>query len=665
MTSESKKPPVLEVVKGAKSPKATQTKPTGSGGGTGNGSKKAVRFGEYGIESGAFVQFKMMRIEGSSDRAENSFPLCDFTCRVVEEVIADDGLTDTSFLRVEGRRADGVVLPLVDIPAKAFYATQGNFANEYWGTLPFIYPGNAKKDNLRACIQLYSRLDGDIPRRNIYRYTGWKKINDEWQYLTGSGAISAAGLVDGVQVDLAGNLSKYQMPEPIAGEGLKAALMAALKLLDVCPDKPQIGASLLAMVLRAPLSECSPVDFVLWLHGLTGSRKSSVAKLALGFFGLGFTAQSERNTGFPGNWLSSPKAVAMQSFTVKDAVFIADDYKYTGSSKHDEEMSSAANELIMAIGNGAARVTLRQDRTIREGAPCRGALICTGEDTPKTQSTLARMLTLEVVRGDVCEKTLTELQTASNEGQFVNLMSAYLKWLAANLDRLKVEFPALIVQLTDSETIKPLSNSHPRAPGIFANSVAAVEVFGEFIQAEGLMELAEISELEVNVEKALLLAFENQRTYQDDQDPCLRFIELIQTALASGDAHLPDKNTQHAPKVRPYACGWVRSGSGDDDYQPSGKRIGWFDPPKDPHHAKVYLIPDAALEIAQSIATRQRQPFFGGNSNNLWRLMMHREMIQGEKNKSEDRPYKRKAIAGSNQRVLVLDADLLLPTGVD
>ena len=99
MSSDSKKPPVLEVVKGAKSPKATQTKPTGSGGGgTGSGSKKAQRFGEYGIENGAFVQFKMMRIEGSSDRAENSFPLCDFTCRIVEEVIADDGLTDTSLL---------------------------------------------------------------------------------------------------------------------------------------------------------------------------------------------------------------------------------------------------------------------------------------------------------------------------------------------------------------------------------------------------------------------------------------------------------------------------------------------------------------------------------------------------------------------------------------
>jgi hypothetical protein len=76
-------------------------------------------------------------------------------------------------------------------------------------------------------------------------------------------------------------------------------------------------------------------------------------------------------------------------------------------------------------------------------------------------------------------------------------------------------------------------------------------------------------------------------------------------------------------------------------------------------------LPDAAFEIAQSIATRQRQPFFGGNSTNLWRLMMHRGLIQGETNKAESRPTKRKTIAGIDCRVLVMDADCLLPAGTD
>jgi hypothetical protein len=92
----------------------------------------------------------------------------------------------------------------------------GNWPNEHWGTTPFIYPGAAKKDNLRAAIHLYSNLNGDIPRRVIYKYTGWKKIKDVWHYLTGSGALTVDGLIDGVEVDLgAGHMSRYQLPAPI------------------------------------------------------------------------------------------------------------------------------------------------------------------------------------------------------------------------------------------------------------------------------------------------------------------------------------------------------------------------------------------------------------------------------------------------------------------
>jgi hypothetical protein len=352
----------------------------------------------------------------------------------------------------------------------------------------------------------------------------------------------------------------------------------------------------------------------------------------------------------------------MQCFLAKDTVFIADDLKYTGG-RTDDDLIKTANDLIMQIGNGSGRDTLTADRRLRNGQRSRCTLICTGEDTPKTQSTFARMLTMEITRDDVDERSLTALQIASDAGQFAGLMSAYLVWLAANLDRLKSEFPALVVQLADSETARPLSISHPRAPGIYASLVAAVEIFSEFLQECDLMTFVEINAFQAEIESALQLAFEGQRTYQDDQDPCLRFVELIQTALASGDAHLPDKNTQEAPKVRPHACGWGRSGPGSEDYTPNGKRIGWFDPPKAPHSAKVYLLPDAAFEVAQSIAGRQRQPFFGGNAKSLWRMMMHRGFVEGEENRAESRPFKRKTIDGISQRVLVLDAGRLLPLG--
>jgi hypothetical protein len=112
-------PPVLSVFNSAKK---TTTKKTGSTSGNGgSGSSKALKFGDYLIKNGAFHQAKAVKAGLDSDGFVE-FPLCNFTCKIVEEINHDDGLVDSSFLRIEGRRSDNVPLPLVDVPAKSFYA---------------------------------------------------------------------------------------------------------------------------------------------------------------------------------------------------------------------------------------------------------------------------------------------------------------------------------------------------------------------------------------------------------------------------------------------------------------------------------------------------------------------------------------------------------------
>ena len=73
----------------------------------------------------------------------------------------------------------------------------------------------------------------------MFKFTGWRKINDQWHYLTGSGAITANGLVDSVQVDLGlGHMSRYALPIPLTGDPLKHAVTEVLALLEICPSKP-------------------------------------------------------------------------------------------------------------------------------------------------------------------------------------------------------------------------------------------------------------------------------------------------------------------------------------------------------------------------------------------------------------------------------------------
>ena len=257
--------PVLKLIDSAKKPPAKKAGNVGGGSGQGGGKSKneGRQFGNYQIIDNCFYHLK-----SKSDGGFEKIKLCDFSCKVIEERRADDGLSEESFLIIEGVRENGQLLGCAEVPVKSFSSKQSTWITEAWGMKALVLAGSQKMDNIRVCTQMYSRLDGDIPSSTVYRYTGWKKIDGHWLYLTGTGAISATGLTDGFTVDLGrGQMGNYQLPAPLAGDGLKQAVNNALMLLKVCPTKPHIGAALLAAAVRAPLGECHPTAFSIWLHG--------------------------------------------------------------------------------------------------------------------------------------------------------------------------------------------------------------------------------------------------------------------------------------------------------------------------------------------------------------------------------------------------------------
>ena len=222
---DNKKPPVLEVVNGAKSPKASGKKAMAKAGGSdgGGGAIPDQGFSNYQIRSGS-----LWRVKQSNKDNETAYLVCNFVAWINEEITVDNGLADSAFLRIEGRRCDGLPLPAVDVPSSKFFSTQSTWPNDVWGTLVFISVG-VSASNVRAATQLFSGLKGEIPRGRVYKYMGWKQVDNAWCYLHGAGAINAAGLVDGVQVDLGeGHISRYQLTAPLSGDELKQAVADAL-----------------------------------------------------------------------------------------------------------------------------------------------------------------------------------------------------------------------------------------------------------------------------------------------------------------------------------------------------------------------------------------------------------------------------------------------------
>lgn len=658
MTS-SDKPTVSNVVEMAKKPAGKKSgKAASTGNGGGDWWNRPKSFGDYVIKKGSFHQIKTVR-SSPENLGVVEFPLCDFVARIVEEVIADDGLGDAAFLRIEGRRADGAPLPVVDVPAKSFLSTQGNWPSEAWGMLPFLYPGAAKKDNLRACIQLFSRLDGDIPRRTIYKYTGWKKINDQWHYLTGTGAITVDGLVNDVQVDMgAGHMSRFQLPAALSGDALKQAFAQMQLLLNICPGKPYIGAALLAAAVRAPLGECAPTDFAIWLHGLTGSRKSAIASIAQAFFGI-FTDRT-----FPANWSDSANDAEMKSHQAKDAVFVIDDFKPSVSRTEAEKMHAMAERLIRNTGNQAGRGRRGADMQARAAPHNRSMMLVTAEDLPRGQSLLGRLLILELTRADVDNSVLTKLQNAVEAGNFAGLMSTYLQWCSPRLDKLKKDFPEIVRQLRAGAIRDGFASSHPRAPEIFANLVAAADVFSDFLTDAGILTPEQSNSLLFGIETSLKQALTEQSIYQSEQDEVERFLQLLRSVLSSGNGYIANRLDQGPPKSRPFAWGWRDQGSdlmGDKTYKPNGDCIGWHYEASEASPAEVWLERDTAFKAVQQFARAQGEAFLL-SAPSLWRRMHEKGLImKTEPDSSTGKPRTaiKRVVAGRNVRVMILVAELI------
>ncbi len=584
---------------------------------------------DFQVINGAFNQVKDTR-DGVI-----KFPLGNFIFEIHEEITYEDGLNDRAFFRISGKGQDGLLLPMVDVPLAKF--NTGNWITEAWGSCAIVYPGNTKKDNLRVAGLLYSTRNGDIQRQHVYGMTGWKKINEQWHYLTGSGAITAAGLDTSVKVDLGGgHMAKYSLPEPPTPEQLKSDIGALDDLLNVCPNRPEIGATLLACAIRAPLGECLLTDFAAFLHAQTGSLKSSLSAITLAFFG-NFDARS-----FPANFSDSDSDLEAKGHQVKDGIYCIDDFKPATNAVEATKLHSKTERFIRNTGNGAGRGRRNPDMTAKPGPFNRALSIMTGEDLPKGQSILARLLVIELARHDVDIATLSRLQQAARDGALSRIMAAYLHWLAPRLDVLKKAFPQEVIAFRDIAIKQNKINSHSRSPEMFANLVAGANLFYDFLADTKLIDSNTKETRQDAIEQALMTAFKSQSSYQAEQDEVERFADLLRSVLSSGNGHIALAENQGPPSIHSQRFGYTKN-QDTNETKALGDLFGWYWH-KDGKNGQIWLDKNTAHRLISEFARKAGDPFLMSLST-LWRRL-----------------DVKRTIAGVSKRVLVISEGWLLPT---
>jgi hypothetical protein len=250
-----------------------------------------------------------------------------------------------------------------------------------------------------------------MAERTVYTHTGWRKLDGEWAYLHGGGALGATGAVTGVETSLPAALAPLILPAPPTGPELRNAIRASLAVLDLAPDwvtVPTLGA-----VWRSLLGTA---NFSVFVYGATGRFKTALASILQQHFGTGFAAHR-----LPGSWASTANFNEVLAFVGKDAVIVIDDFRPGGSAGERHRLHEDADRLLRAAANGAGRGRLKSDASLLAAHPPRALILSTGEEKPSGESLIARMFLIEVAPGDTTRSALARAsgmrQVASMHGR--------------------------------------------------------------------------------------------------------------------------------------------------------------------------------------------------------------------------------------------------------
>ena len=542
-----------------------------------------------------------------TSRGEFVQELCGFAANIEEECIYDDGVERTRHFLIAGILGNGKKMSPIDVPSREFPAM--NWWMDGWGARAIINAGSTSKDHLRAAIQI---LSGDIPTREVFTHTGWRKTPaGDPVYLHSGGGLTKDGLSKEFQVKLSGNrMSLFTLPEPSDTETTKRMVRTALDFLSIAPLK--ISLPLFAAIFRAPLGAFLPNDFALFVVGKTGVFKSAVTGVVQSFYGSGF---DERN--LPGNWSSTDNALERLAFLTKDAILVIDDFAPRGSQNDVAQMNKKADRFFRNIGNQTGRGRMRADQSLRPENPPRALVIASGEEVPTGQSLRARTLIVEIPPGAVNLEALTRFQAAGRSGELVSAMSAFLIWMASK----NSEHQTTIRKRRDELRTTMLGNgTHRRTPDLLANLAVAVELFSEFATDIGVMTAEEKSAFLTSSTEALTEIGLEQARYIAEEDPTGQFMNLLQAAILSGQAHVADaKGNLSGP---PDAEFWGYSGT-----SPRGLTVGWIS------GDELLIDPAVALQVTGRM-TQGQALGMAISQQTLGKRLVERGLILSEEGKN-------------------------------
>lgn len=541
------------------------------------------------------------------EEEEDFTELLNFSALIVGQITQEDGTGEAPLLfEIEGRWPNGQPMrpARLLIPASEFAAM--NWPSARWGASAIVASGQGKKDKAREGIQRLSAEAG-ITERTVYQFTGWQMTEGGPVYLSAGAAIGGAGAVSGLEVDLSAGerLKGYALPDPAqhGEEEKREAVRQSLALLELV-GLDSVSVPVLGAVYRAPLGRA---NFAVWLTGETGRNKTALLALAMSHYGNRWNAEH-----LPEGWASSANGLEKSAFTVKDALFLIDDFKPSGSTTEVSRIHGAASRILAGAADGVGRGTMTADRKARAGLYPRGLVISSGETLPRGHSNRARAVIVDVTRKLIPDGNAAKSEAfytaadLASEGVYALALASYVQALAGNLEALKVG--SAIHKAHVREWAKVFTGPHGRTGRALAELSYGWACFLAFAVSLEAISEAHALTLWGRVVSALAYTSDGQAEHLHSEDPITRALSLTASLLSQGRVYLADLKTGEAPEDTQAAqvCGWQLHRYGEEEKltpRVGAVKVGYYS--KSGGDEWAHFDPEALHEQLQRAASGQ------------------------------------------------------------
>jgi hypothetical protein len=197
------------------------------------------------------------------------------------------------------------------------------------------------------------------------------------------------------------------------------------------------------------------------------------------------------------------------------------------------------------------------------------------------------------------------MQGLAAEGLLAGALTAFITWLAPRLDGVRQKLKASLAYYRPH-----FEAPHGRTADACCELMFTCDVFTVFLEEQGIKS----DDLRPQAFEVLQTVAGQQADHQKDQDHTLQFMNLIQSALASGKAHLTDLDGRRP--VDPALYGWREDETSQGlVWRPLGVKIGWLS-----DDANMYLEPTASYSTAQNIA-KEGGGVLATTARTLWKRL--------------------------------------------